>query len=1507
MKKYLGFNNISIIGAIVAVCVAGYLYLVHNVVPKYIQQMLPVVEEMAQDYINGSVKVGGVNWQGGLTAEVDNVVVKDLQQQNIAVVPKTRIELRPWLAVFAPARAVSKIEVLEPEVWLRLQKDDKWNMTTLMKPSKEGESPFYGLLEVQKGKLNIETPYGKWNMGVDGSVDAGANPKYALAAKANTGKEIIEVNGLMTTKGVGKLQINAEKLSFREYAPLIKHYTAIREFAGELKNTHIIWDNNGKNTTVSGETEFVNLGGLYAIENQDHSFVINGKIKAKDSILDIQRLAAVIDNEQQLHLKGKADVHDLDNIGGQGLLTSPKLSYQKYTIEKLHLPFTVTKQLCQIDKASTIYGGGEVHTSATIDLRENTLTADIDVKNVAHVLSNRKDDVIKANGSIAVLGRKEEKDGRETFQIHAGADTLDLKWQDVTINKMNFDGDYDGHKVTVDHFSAYTGDGVLVLQGNAVPENNGLLVLKGRIADFAIDPLLNHFTDIQGKGKLSMNFDIKGTINSPEFSTAVQLRDVEIQKHKLKELHGLVAMRDKVLTIKHMGATLTQGRHILDGTVDFRQTAPLLSLDLKSRHVRVEPLVAAVTADYSLTGNLNNTMHISGTPTHPCVEGELELTDGSVQTYLLNGISGKYVYNDGFVKLQDVIVKLFIADVKLDGTLSKDKKLDFDIAAHNVNISKSPYRSKNYDIDGLLDLDGHLSGDVAAPTFVGKLASSILKINGESYTEIHGSVESNMKAKNVFDVSFKQPYQNEKGERILGTGSFVAKGNVDLIQNYVTGKVDIKNGDIAGLLRTNKLDYAVKGCVDGSLDIYPEGKASGIIFRLNSNDISAHNLHYDALAVKGVYNDNIANIEEIILLEKKDVQDKGYIKASGIIDIAGSKNNIHANAVAANPAIINVAMKNPLDIKGAMNFEATLTGSLAEPKAELFAEIVNGSLMGATFDQALARINLLEDNIYIKELFASKDVYSINGSGKIPVDAIRAKVDRKNAQAEMDIAFDLDKAELGILTTLHYFDWGIGEVAGKLSIKGTLDEPKVFGNIKVEDGSVKVHGLNPVLEHVKLDAEFTGEKATLNNLAMQLGKKGKIAIDGYYLLNSTAKDAYRMNVVAENAEISYTNMFKGKLNSELVITPQSYRDYWHRGRNTSNIVTKTTKVAKLDDSQKGQTVKKATAPIYLGPRMLTENTRPLIKGKVRLDDVVANILGVDDSEVGSETNLGLDMKVELGPKIHMLNAMFYDIWLRGGLELRGGYYSQTTADEDEDEAVIKRHNMGPDQLKINGSIEADKGNITYLRTVFKLTEGKLTWTQPGEIMPYVKLDSWTRFGKYRIFANIDGSLGDIKEDEILKLTSSPPLEKNTLIRMLTLQRESASGGNEISNDDMNNVMSVGLQMAVLGNVELWVKQTLGLDQFRVYTGKVNAGIAFDGSDTKNQLTNNEKNRYNVLISKYLTDKFMVGYTTDFHAEESVIFGQYDLGRHFNLTYSDKRRLGGERKDWYGLEYRIDFK
>ena len=106
MKKYWKY----LIG-VLAVMVAGYGFLVKSVVPGYVEQLLPEVEKQSQEYLNGSVKIGGLEWNGGLTAEIRDVVVLDQKQEKVAELPKTIVSIKPWKALEKTARAISRVEI----------------------------------------------------------------------------------------------------------------------------------------------------------------------------------------------------------------------------------------------------------------------------------------------------------------------------------------------------------------------------------------------------------------------------------------------------------------------------------------------------------------------------------------------------------------------------------------------------------------------------------------------------------------------------------------------------------------------------------------------------------------------------------------------------------------------------------------------------------------------------------------------------------------------------------------------------------------------------------------------------------------------------------------------------------------------------------------------------------------------------------------------------------------------------------------------------------------------------------------------------------------------------------------------------------------------------------------------------------------------------------------------------------------------------------------------------
>ena len=1430
MKKYLQF-----LGSLIILLAAGYIFLVHSVMPSYIKQMLPQAEQLAAQYINGTVSIGGLKWDGGLTAEVTDVTVKDAQGAKVAELPRTVITLRPWLALEKKERALSRVDLVRPKVYLTMNDKNKWNMQNLLKPSDSSETPFYGTLSVTAGELIVEMPQGKWSFGVDGNVNGGANPDFAVDVALTSGADKLKLAGKMTTKGEGRLKLTGDKLALAPYAALAKHYADIDALQGGLGKLALLYVSKNGKQSFSGEVKLAALSGKLTLAGEQHSVQLDGLVRADENQVSVSGIDAVID-KQKLHLKGEADLRNTDEPSGSGVLTAEELTYGDYSVRKLRLPFAGSKEAVQLHDVTAEYGGGTISANGTYSLNEKMLTADVELHNVTQSLPAKAGESVHASGKVAVLAKLEQ----DKLQLQAAADTMDIAWRSLKINRLAFDGSYDAKGLTIDHLSAFAAEnGSLKLHGTVAKD--GTLALRESLVDFPIDPLVDIATGQQGSGLCSTGFKITGTLDAPEFKGAVQLRKVEFMGQQIDEAHGRLALKNNILSLKDFIAQMRQGKHIINGDVNLQGAEPAVDVTIETKGVRIEPLMALLGKQDMLTGNLDNVMQVKGSVSHPYVYGEVHATDGSAAKQLYNNVSGRYIYEDGYLELKNFIVDAFYGCLVLDGTMTTDQKLNFVMDATGVDLEHLPISDDTVKLGGKLNAKGHVSGTLTAPFFDGDVSSDKITINGEALTELQGLLASNGRDTNKLNASFKQPYRDDP----LNYGLFSADVNLNFVGRYVEGKVETIWGDINGLLRMAKMDYDINGQMQGQLLFSYNGRGNGMKIVASADDVKIHDLNYAHMKFDGrVDKGGVLHFDDVKLQEQDGVTDAGIIAVGGEIDIVKRLLNVEVAAVKANPAVVTAVMKNPPEIKGQTDMLVQLKGSFDNPEGTASLEISNGSIAGVMLDDLTAMLSLKDYHINLQQLLVTKDAYSVSASGDIPTDLFRAKADRHDPNAQMNIVMDLDNARLGILPAMtKMVEWGVGDTKGKVRLAGTLEEPLLYGSVKIEGGSVKIKDIDTVLDDINLDVVFNGNTVNLKNLSTKLGK-GVLAAEGSYALHTGADTAYSLHIKADKAQVA-SQIFTGTVNADVTIEPQKYFDFQnHKGN-------------------------EPPPPAY----------RPLVKGSVRLDDVLLNIASIPEMGEG-ESNIGLDMKLDLGPKIHMLNSMLYDIWLKGGIHVKGSTRFPS----------------------IEGSIKADKGSITYLRTDFKLNSASLVWVDVGSFLPNVNLDSTARFSRYHIFMKINGPVSEMD----LQLASDPPLEKNTIVRMLTLQRDTA-GSNEVTSEDMTNLMSVGLQMTVLGDVEMLVKQTLGLDQFRNYTGKTRSGIGFESYHDRNtELTADEKNQYNILVSKYLNNNFMLGYTTSFDANDKSIFGQYDISKHMNITYSRTYDMSRDVKDWYGLEYKISF-
>ena len=156
-------------------------------------------------------------------------------------------------------------------------------MAKLLKPSDSDETPFYGLLEISNGVMHVAMPQGQWDIPVSGTVNGGANPKFALGLRLGSGVDTLAVGGLVTTKGEGRIELKSDKLALAPYAALAKHYAGVEELKGDLSKLALIYVNEKGKQRYSGEVNLAGLEGKMQLGDAKHSLKLDGQVRANDS------------------------------------------------------------------------------------------------------------------------------------------------------------------------------------------------------------------------------------------------------------------------------------------------------------------------------------------------------------------------------------------------------------------------------------------------------------------------------------------------------------------------------------------------------------------------------------------------------------------------------------------------------------------------------------------------------------------------------------------------------------------------------------------------------------------------------------------------------------------------------------------------------------------------------------------------------------------------------------------------------------------------------------------------------------------------------------------------------------------------------------------------------------------------------------------------------------------------------------------------------------------------
>jgi len=334
------------LAALVAILGACYFVVTAYFLPDWLKEAVPQVEQLAAEYVNGTLSLDQLEWNGRLTVSAKGIKLYDADRQLVANLPRVDASLNPLKAIGGAAHALTEITLTRPEFWLKekvsADGSGSWNVETLLKPSDSDETPFYGLLVIRGGAAHIDMRSGKFDVGVEGTLDASANPNFALDINARdlaATDNVVKLQGVVDKKLKGHLAAQAYRFEISPYSSAAEYYSEqrLRKATGALSHVDVKWENDGKNVMLSGGGTLENLGATFIYGGEEYQAELNGSLDFSDSELHTDGLTLAL-NGQKAQLAGHVDFKDLQNPTGEAELTADKLTAFGYEISQARVP-----------------------------------------------------------------------------------------------------------------------------------------------------------------------------------------------------------------------------------------------------------------------------------------------------------------------------------------------------------------------------------------------------------------------------------------------------------------------------------------------------------------------------------------------------------------------------------------------------------------------------------------------------------------------------------------------------------------------------------------------------------------------------------------------------------------------------------------------------------------------------------------------------------------------------------------------------------------------------------------------------------------------------------------------------------------------------------------------------------------------------------------------------------------------------------------------------------------
>ena len=387
------------------------------------------------------------------------------------------------------------------------------------------------------------------------------------------------------------------------------------------------------------------------------------------------------------------------------------------------------------------------------------------------------------------------------------------------------------------------------------------------------------------------------------------------------------------------------------------------------------------------------------------------------------------------------------------------------------------------------------------------------------------------------------------------------------------------------------------------------------------------------------------------------------IEASGVIALQGAAGPSAPAGISVKATNVDLAALDDLTmadrgLAGRLNAEATLAGSLDEPRAKGQASIDNGTFRTFRFQALNATFDYETRGAHVDLELRQSEAASLTVRGSVPVAELRGQPAARDAYP-LDVRLESTPIELGLVQGLTTTVRDVaGTFSGNVHVTGSVRAPRLDGELSVQNGAFTVDPLETTYNQLNAHIVFAGDEVRIDQMRVLDDGGDPLDVTGGVVLREG-----QLGTVDVRAKANHFRVVKGQLadlqaNLDLHVageplSPRVEGDVEvHEGRLEVDRILENlqTGLYATESMETGRSSATAAAP----PETLPTPSNVALDVRVHVPDNL--IVRGDDVRIGGRgMSLG-NVNITLGGDIHATKAAGAEPRVAGEIRTIRGFY-----------------------------------------------------------------------------------------------------------------------------------------------------------------------------------------------------------------------------------------------------------